>query len=265
MATLVCFHAHPDDECIGTGGTIARASAEGHRVVLVVATNGDHGELTEGVTTVEQLIERRREETMASASVLGIHRVAWLGYADSGMTGWEQNTAAEAFCNASLDEAAHKLAEILKEENADVLTTYDWHGGYGHPDHIMVHKVGHRAKELYPSVRVIEGTMNRDQIRRGIEAARAAGLLGPDDGFNPDGPADDGNPMGSLESEINLKVDVREFAMKKRDAMKCHASQLSDSSFFMQMPPERFTDQFGFEWFIEPGNSTPMRDGWIFE
>ena len=69
MATLVCFHAHPDDECIGTGGIIARASAEGHRVVLVVATNGDHGEFTEGVTTVEDLVVRRREETMASAFI----------------------------------------------------------------------------------------------------------------------------------------------------------------------------------------------------
>jgi LmbE family N-acetylglucosaminyl deacetylase len=265
VATLVCFHAHPDDECIGTGGTIARASAEGHRVVLVVATNGDHGEFTEDVTTPEQLVVRRREETLASAAVLGVHRVEWLGYRDSGMTGWEQNTAPGAFCNASLDEAAHKLAAILKEENADILTTYDWHGGYGHPDHIMVHKVGHRAAELFPSVRVLEGTMNRDQIRRGIEAARAAGMMGPDEGFDVDGPADDGNPMGSLESEINIKVNVREFAMKKRDAMKCHASQLTDSSFFMQMPDERFVEQFGNEWFIEPGNDAPMRDGWIFE
>ena len=265
MATLVCFHAHPDDECIGTGGTIARASAEGHRVVLVVATNGDHGELTDGVTTVEQLVVRRREETLASAATLGIHRVEWLGYCDSGMTGWEQNTAPGAFCNASLDEAAHKLAAILKEENADVLTTYDWHGGYGHPDHIMVHKVGHRAAELFPSVRVLEGTMNRDQMRRGMDAARAAGMMGPDDGFDPDGPADDGNPMGSLESEINLKVDVVAFATQKRAAMKCHASQLGDSSFFLSMDEERFAHQFGYEWFIDPKDDSPMRDGWIFE
>ena len=265
MGTLVCFHAHPDDECIGTGGTIARASAEGHRVVLVVATNGDHGELTEGVTTVDELVVRRREETMASAKVLGIHRVAWLGYQDSGMTGWEQNTLPGAFCNASLDEAAHRLAEILREENADVLTTYDWHGGYGHPDHIMVHKVGHRAAELVPSVRVLEGTMNRDAIRRSIEQARAAGLLGDEDGFNPDGPADDGNPMGTPEAEINYRVDVREFALKKRDAMRCHASQLTDSSFFLQMPDEAFTQQFGLEWFIDPKSDAPLRDGWVFE
>jgi LmbE family N-acetylglucosaminyl deacetylase len=182
------------------------------------------------------------------------------------MTGWAQNENPGAFCNASLDEAAHKLADVLREEQADVLTTYDWHGGYGHPDHIMVHKVGHRAAELFPSVRVLEGTMNRDQMRRGLEAARAAGMLPPDrEDFNPDGPMDDGNPMGSLESEINLKVDVVKYATKKRAAMKCHASQLGDSSFFLSMDEERFAHQFGFEWFIDPKDNSPMRDGWIFE
>jgi LmbE family N-acetylglucosaminyl deacetylase len=189
----------------------------------------------------------------------------WLGYEDSGMTGWEQNTNAGAFCNASLDEAAQKLAEVLREENADVLTTYDWHGGYGHPDHIMVHKVGHRAAELFPAVRVLEGTMNRDQMRRGIEAARAAGFLPEGEGFNPDGPMDDGNPMGTLESEINYKFDVMKYAPLKRAAMKCHASQLSDSSFFLAMDDETFSRQFGNEWFIDPKSNEPMRDGWVFE
>lgn len=264
MSTLVCFHAHPDDECIGTGGTIARASADGHRVVLVVATNGDHGETPADMPANTTLVEVRREETMRSAEALGIHRVVWLGYEDSGMTGWEQNAFPGAFCNASLDEAAQKLAEVLREENATVLTTYDWHGGYGHPDHIMVHKVGHRAAEL-AEVRVLEGTMNRDQMRRGIDAARAAGLLPEGEGFNPDGPADDGNPMGSLESEINYKVNITPFISQKRAAMKCHASQLSDSSFFMLMDDNTFAMQFGHEWFIDPTSDAPMREGWIFE
>jgi len=265
VSTLVCFHAHPDDECIGTGGTIARASAEGHRVVLVVATNGDHGEVPADMPAGLTLVDVRREETLKSAEALGIHRVVWLGYEDSGMTGWEQNSLPGAFCNASLDEAAHKLADVLREENADVLTTYDWHGGYGHPDHIMVHKVGHRAAGLFPEVRVLEGTMNRDQMRRGIEAARAAGFLPEGEGFNPDGPMDDGNPMGTLEAEINYKVDVVSFVSQKRAAMKCHASQLSDSSFFLAMDDDTFARQFGNEWFIDPKSDAPMRDGWIFE
>ena len=138
MATLVCFHAHPDDEVISTGGTIARAAAEGHRVVLDVATNGDHGEVPEDLGPDETLADRRRAETEASARVLGIARVVWLGYTDSGMTGWDQNDHPESFHRADPDEAGARLAEVLRAESADVLTIYDWHGNYGHPDHIAV-------------------------------------------------------------------------------------------------------------------------------
>lgn len=265
MSTLVCFHAHPDDECIQTGGTIARASAEGHRVVLVVATNGDHGEVPGDLGPGETLVDRRRRETEESARVLGIARVVWLGYEDSGMTGWTQNGNPGAFHNADVDKAAQKLAEVLRDESADVLTTYDWHGGYGHPDHVMVHKVGHAAAALVPGVRVLEGTMNRDQIRRSLAAAREAGLLSPDDDWDVDGPADDGNPMGSTEDEITLKVDVMAFTAAKRAAMRCHASQLSDTSFFLSMDDDRFALAFGAEWFIDPASPGPMRQGWIFE
>ena len=148
MATLVCLHAHPDDEALSTGGTMARASAEGHRVVLVVATNGEHGEVPEDLRDGETLVDRRRAETEASAAALGIDRVVWLGYTDSGMTGWEQNADPASFLQADVEEAARRVAEVLEEESADVLTTYDWHGNYGHPDHVKVHHVGHRAAEL---------------------------------------------------------------------------------------------------------------------
>ena len=92
MATLVCFHAHPDDECLATGGTIARASAEGHRVVLVVATDGAYGEVPQDLEPGETLADRRAKEVAASAKVLGVARLEMLGYKDSGMTGWSQNS-----------------------------------------------------------------------------------------------------------------------------------------------------------------------------
>ena len=170
MGTLVCFHAHPDDEVITTGGTIARAAAEGHRVVLVVATNGDHGEVPDDLAPGETLVDRRRAETEASAAVLGIPRIVWLGYADSGMTGWEQNDDRRAFFGADPDEAAERLAAVLREESADVLTIYDWHGNYGHPDHIKVHRVGSCSGPPVPTVRVLEATMNRDAFAQMIEA-----------------------------------------------------------------------------------------------
>ncbi|MGA7758975.1 MAG: PIG-L family deacetylase [Ilumatobacteraceae bacterium] len=271
MATLVCFHAHPDDEVISTGGTIARAAAEGHRVVLVVATNGDHGEVPDDLGDDESLVDRRRAETEASAAALGISRIAWLGYSDSGMTGWEQNADPASFHRADPEEAGARLAEILREESADVLTIYDWHGNYGHPDHVAVYRAGLVAERLVPSVRVLQATMNRDAFVRMIEAVRESGALtqtpgGADvDDFDPNGPADDGNPMGMPEAEITLAVDVSDHIAVKRAAMRCHRSQIEDTSFFLEMPDEAFVQAFGVEWFIEHDGAPPHRVGWVFD
>lgn len=269
MGTLVCFHAHPDDESISTGGSIARASAEGHRVVLVVATNGDHGEVPDDLASGETLVDRRKAETARSAEVLGVHRLVWLGYADSGMTGWPQNEHPDAFWQAPVDDAAERLAAVLREEAADVLTVYDWHGNYGHPDHIQVHRVGHRAAELAGTPRVFEATMNRDHIVRMMAMAREMGLgdgaAGPEDDFDPAGPADDGNPFGMSEDELTHAVEVAEWLHLKRASMRCHGSQISDSSFFLEMPDEAFAGSFGIEWFIERGAEPGLRTGWLFE
>ncbi len=267
MGTLVCFHAHPDDEVISTGGTIARAAAEGHRVVLVVATNGDHGEVPDDLQPGETLVDRRRTETDASAKALGISRVVWLGYSDSGMTGWAQNDDATSFLRADPAEAAERLAAVLREESADVLTIYDWHGNYGHPDHIAVHRIGVAAGALVPTVRVVEATMNRDAFVRMIEAMRESGVESPDDGeeFDPHGPADDGNPMGTPHDELTLAIDVTAHLAAKRAAMRCHRSQSSDTSFFLDMPDEPFMATFGTEWFIEHDAAPPVRFGWLFD
>jgi LmbE family N-acetylglucosaminyl deacetylase len=267
MSTLVCFHAHPDDEAIATGGAIARAASEGHRVVLVVATNGEYGEVPPDLAAGETLVDRRRIETEESARILGIERVVWLGYHDSGMTGWDQNDDPRSFHLAPVDEAAERLAVILREERADVVTVYDWHGNYGHPDHIKVHHVGHRAAELAGTGTVVEATVNRSEVRRLMNAAREAGAIAFGDEFDIDGPADDGNPMGMEEHELTLAVDVSAFVGLKRRAVMAHRSQVTDTSFFAEMPEEMFAASFGTEWYIEKGvdpNGTP-RQGWFFE
>lgn len=268
VGVLVSFHAHPDDEVISTGGTLARAAAEGHRVVLVIATHGEHGEIPDDLAEDETLADRRRSETDASAAALGVHRVVWLGYTDSGMTGWAQNEDPSSFHSADVGRAAQQLAEVLIEESADVLTIYDWHGNYGHPDHIQVHRVGAAAARLVPAVRVLEATMNRDAFVRMIAAARAAGIgrVGPDGeaDFDPTGPADDGNPMGTPEAELTLAVDVSAQTAHKRAAMRCHRSQIADTSFFLDTPEEVFDASFGVEWFIEHDRQPPCRTGWIF-
>src|SRR6185369_8277475 len=109
LSTIVYCHAHPDDEASQTSGAMARAAAEGHRVVVVFATNGDHGEVAADAVEGETVADYRRREAEVSARVLGLARIAWLGYADSGMTGWEQNDAETSFYRADLDVAARRL------------------------------------------------------------------------------------------------------------------------------------------------------------
>jgi len=274
MGALVVFHAHPDDEAIATGGSMVRAHAEGHRVVLVIATGGEHGEVPDDLAPGETLADRRRTEVERSARALDVDRVVWLGYTDSGMTGWEANLHEHSFWKADVDEAADRLTTILREERADVLTIYDWHGNYGHPDHIKVHQVGCRAEELVagdlPDLRVFEATMNRDEIRRQMAQAREAGTqFGPEveggEEFDPDGPMDDGNPMGMTEAELTMVVDVSPYVDNKRRAISAHASQVTDVGFFTQMPDEMFAFAFGREWFIEHGREPGLKEGWLFD
>src|SRR5699024_2157058 len=115
MATLVSFHAHPDDECITCGGVMRMAAEQGHRVVLVVATRGELGEIPPGLLDDgEELWQRRVAETHAAAEILGAHRVEFLGYSDSGMMGDATNNDAGTFWSAPVDEAAAKLTAILR-------------------------------------------------------------------------------------------------------------------------------------------------------
>ncbi len=260
MATIVFFHAHPDDESIQTGGTMARAVAEGHRTVLVLATRGELGEVAEGVLAAgESLGERRTVEAIRSAAVLGAGRVEFLGYRDSGMVDLDSNNDPEAFWMADRAEAAERLAEILRDEAADLLIAYDDEGGYGHPDHIQVHRVGHAAGHL-TGTRVIEATMNRDALRRLIAESREQGM-----DFGDEAPRDDSS-FGKPEDVITHTVDVSAFVAEKKQSMRAHSSQIDDSSFFMVMPDEAFAAAFGQEWFIDPASprapDAPMRD-WV--
>ena len=256
------LHAHPDDEASQTSGSMARAADEGSRVVVVFATHGDHGEAPDDLEPGETVIERRRKEAEASAAAIGLHRVVWLGYADSGMTGWEQNSHERAFAAAPLDEAAARFAEVLDEERADIVVGYDWHGGYGHPDHVKVHHVLHRGAELASRPpRVLESTMNRDEMRRFMEAAGAEG----NEEYDPDQPMDDGNPLGEPESAIHWRVDVGPWLDRRRAALEAHSSQTTDVGMMLSMPPEVFAVFFGHEHYIEPGRPPGMVEGWPFE
>jgi LmbE family N-acetylglucosaminyl deacetylase len=257
--TLVTFHAHPDDEAIATAGVMARAAAAGHRVVLVVATGGELGEVPDGfLADGEDLGSRRADETQRAADVLGVARVAFLGYHDSGMAGEPTNGADGAFAAVPIDDAAVRLADILREEDAEVLTIYDENGNYGHPDHIQVHRVGARAAELAGTARVYEATLNRDYILD-LMRSRADEMQEIEDAPNPDD-----FEIGVPAEMITTTVDVRDFTGQKRAAMEAHASQIPADSFFLQLPPEAFREAFGYEWFIRRGVPDGTSEDWLF-
>ncbi|MEY2568124.1 MAG: hypothetical protein QOE35_2653 [Actinomycetota bacterium] len=246
MATAVFFHAHPDDEAIATSGTMAKAAAAGHRVVLVVATKGEHGEVPDGyLDDGEELWERRIQETEASAKAIGAHRLEFLGYVDSGMIDTPENEAPESFWQADVDNAAERLATILREEDADVLTAYDHHGNYGHPDHIQVHRVGVRAAELAGVKKVYENTINRDYVVEMMQRAREFGVQdgGPES-------VEDVSELGMPGDVITTVVDVRDYIDVKKRSMRAHGSQIAETSFFLAMPDEAFEAMWGQEWFI---------------
>ena len=254
MSTLVFLHAHPDDEATITGGTMALASSLGHRVVWICCTDGSLGSQTGDAD--ESVSAVRRREAQRSAEILGVSRLVFLDHQDSGMHGWASNQDPDAFMNVDPHEAGRVVADILDEESADVLVGYDWHGNYGHPDHIMVHKVMNAAAEQAASrPRVLQVTMNRDAMRAGYDPEVG--------GIDPDAEADDGNPFGTPESEIAWKVNVGEVIPRKLAALGAHDSQ-EDARRLLSLPQSYLALAFRHEYFIEDGVA-PMREAWPFE
>ncbi len=254
MATAVFFHAHPDDEAIATAGVMIEGADLGHRIVLVCATDGAVGEADdEHIPDGSSLADVRAAELVDAARIIGCDRVEFLGYRDSGMVDTNTNHHPEAFWQANVEEAATRLASILAEESADILTVYDEIGNYGHPDHIQVHRVGVRAAEIAGVAEVYEATMNRDAMQ----------ALADDPAFEEMGLDEEeverereeirDTEMGTPAALITHAVDVTPVIDRKRAAMAAHKSQITPESFFLQLPDEAFAKAFGTEWFIHRG------------
>ncbi|HWE70553.1 MAG TPA: PIG-L family deacetylase [Acidimicrobiales bacterium] len=248
MSTVVFVHAHPDDEAIATAGTMAGLAAEGHRVVVVTATAGELGEIPEGMLDDgESLADRRALELAEAGRLLGVARQSFLGYYDSGMEGEEADQRPDSFARADVEEAASRLAKILEEEAADVLVIYDEHGGYGHPDHVQVYTVGARAGELAGTPRVFMATQDRGFIQSMWDHAAE---VGNGEWSPPESVEDRMETMGEPSSRITTEIDVTKWIDAKREAMRAHATQISEDSFFLAMPPEVFELVWGREWYI---------------
>ena len=240
---LLLVHAHPDDETINNGVTMAKYAASGAQVTLVTCTRGEEGEVlvTELANLAsdkdDKLGEHREVELKDAMVQLGINDFRFLGapnkkWRDSGMMGTTQNERGDVFWQADLDEASYELVKIILEIKPQVLITYDEFGGYGHPDHIKAHRVAMRAAELateqgWQISKIYWNTMPRSVIQMGIEKMKEVGS----DFFGAQS-ADD-LPFAKPDELVTTVVNAPEYVPQKLEAMKAHATQISvDGPFF---------------------------------
>ena len=240
---LLLVHAHPDDETIGTGSTMARYAAEGALVTLVTCTLGEEGEILvpelADLASGEQdlLGQHRIGELAAACAALGVTDHRFLGGAgrwrDSGMMGTPHNNRADCFWQADVDEAVTALVEILLEVRPQVVVTYDEKGGYGHPDHIQAHRVTvaaiNRAAEAGWIVQKLYFTaFPKSVLQAGIDQLKASGQT---NFFGADS-ADD-LPFGNPDEDVTTEIDARDYLAAKVAAMRAHQTQIEvDGPFF---------------------------------
>jgi N-acetyl-1-D-myo-inositol-2-amino-2-deoxy-alpha-D-glucopyranoside deacetylase len=245
---LLLVHAHPDDESIGTGATMARYAAEGAHVTLVTCTLGELGEVIPAelahlaADADGGLGEYRIGELAAACAALGVTDHRFLGgpgrYRDSGMMGLPSNEAPGCFWQADVDEAAGELLGVIREIRPQVLVTYDDNGFYGHPDHIQAHRVAWRAFELADGLvsKFYATAMPRSVLARAVESLRASSAGGS---FPGGGPAFsrvesvDDLPFGVPDEAVTTEIDATAYLEQKLAAMRAHATQIAvDSPFF---------------------------------
>jgi LmbE family N-acetylglucosaminyl deacetylase len=251
----MAVHAHPDDEALGTGGVLARYADEGVRTVLVTCTNGELGDAPGGIKPGDPghdesvVVPLRRQELEASCRALGVSDLELLNYHDSGMEGWPQNDAPGSFWQASVAEAGHRLAELMRHYRPQVVVTYDENGFYGHPDHIQANRITLAAiaecdipsKLYYPAVA-------RSALKGLGDVLAEAGIESPVEiDENPD--------FGTPDELITTTVDCTAVAGRKYASLEAHASQ-SDNIFFLRMGEELFGTLMGNESFVRVQDST---------
>ena len=257
---LLCVHPHPDDEAIACGGLIARAVAAGHEVHVVTCTGGEEGENQAGIDLGgRDMDEVRREEMAAALTELGSPAHTWLGYRDSGMAGEPSNDHPDAFHGADTEEAAARLAAVIRRARPEVVVSDDEQGTYGHPDHVKANRVTVRAVELAadPDWSDPDGsapwavpkryvhTLTRSRLFKMHQTILRFGLASPfgeDDVESPDD-----IEFGSPDDEVTTVVDVAPVIDRKRAAMAAHRSQIGEESFFLNVPDDLAAEVFGVE------------------
>jgi N-acetyl-1-D-myo-inositol-2-amino-2-deoxy-alpha-D-glucopyranoside deacetylase len=275
--TLMTVHAHPDDETVGTGGVMAKAARQGHRVVVVTCTGGEVGEIiAPDLNTPEnqrRLGELRSAELARALRILGVAEWEFLGYRDSGMMGSPGNDDPRSFWRANLDEAAGRLVWLVRQYRPQVLTTYNNYGGYGHPDHIRAHDVAVRAFD-----RAGDPAWYPEQLEAGLEPwaplklyeqvipaslreameARLAHLGRPSPWSPPDGAGPEERAIFEAhlarmmipDASVTTWIDVGDVLQQKWDAIRQHVSQISDDGPFLALGLDGWRDVWRREAYI---------------
>lgn len=263
---LACY-AHPDDEILGSGATVAMYAEEGVAVSLVCATRGEAGEIADNLATPETLPQVREAELLCSAETLGISDVSFLDYRDSGMEGTADNNHPNAFMNMPAAEVVPQLVAIIRRKRPDVILTFEPHGGYGHPDHIAIHRhtlaayaaaadpnyrldlgqAWQTARLFYPIVpRFLFQEMKQRMIAHGLDVS-----------FFDD--FEERRQPGWPDDQIHLTLDVSAYAAVKWAAFLCHRTQFGQDSLFRRLPEDEMHALFQREYFAlarpepEPG------------
>lgn len=270
---LMAVHAHPDDECITTGGVLAAAAAAGHRTAVVTCTGGELGQVVgEGMVEAEvrpRLAAVRRQELAAALALLGAGAPRTLGYRDSGMLGTDGNYDVRSFWRAHFDEAVGAVVAEIRSFRPDVLVSYDAFGVYGHPDHVQTSRVAMAAVEaaavgpLHPQAgpawrvrKVYQSTVPRSFMAMANAALGARGMPSPfGDETDPSALA-----IGTPDEHVTTTVDVRDHLATKLAALRAHRSQVGRDSFFLNLPADLEDLAFGVEWFVRVRSDVAVPD-----
>jgi len=246
--SVLCVHAHPDDEVLFTGGLLASTSASGAETTVITCTDGRWGYAPGHIEVGHHdhdpfaTARQRSQDLHASAGVLGIDRVIELQHFDSGMRGWEVNTWPQAFANQPVEGVAAEIAAVIDEVAPDLVVTYDRFGVYGHPDHLQAYKVTVAALKLathQPDFEVVTVSPST--------AKKMTAALVDDTGIVPQWLLDMGE-FGTPDEELVRVLDVSQWLPTKRAALEAHASQV-DNHFFLALDDRAFSVMLGTERF----------------
>jgi N-acetyl-1-D-myo-inositol-2-amino-2-deoxy-alpha-D-glucopyranoside deacetylase len=253
---LLLVHAHPDDETINNGSTMAMYAALGAEVTLVTCTRGEEGEvlvpdLAHLAANVNDLLGDHRVEELAQAmKALGVTDHRFLGegstrYRDSGMVGTEPNNRPDTFWKADFDVATSYLVQVIDEVKPHIMITYDEFGGYGHPDHIQAHRVAMEAakKSSWDIPKIYWNVMPKSVIQEGIDAMKKIGsdFMGAES-------ADD-LPFAKDDSFVQARIDGNAYVEQKMDAMRAHATQIEVDGPFFALSNNLGLQVWGYEYY----------------